>query len=342
MKRLKIYLLFILIISPVVLAGDFKSDVSKRGTTAAPFLNIGQGARATAMGSAFVGLANDPSAIYWNPAGIADLQGVQVLFDHTKWLADINYNFIAATYNLGDMGTIGVGFTTSDYGDMDVTTIDKPEGTGEIFSATDAVFSIAYAINLTDNFAIGFNPKFVYQSLWKMDATAFAMDIGVKYRTPFDGIILAMSISNFGSKMQMLGTSNLVLYDQDKNSSGNNDKIPAYLETGKWSLPLTFRVGLGYSFNIAEMHKFNIAVDALHPSDDYESVNIGGEYTFNNFISLRGGYKSLFLEDSEESFTLGFGIQQKLLGNMAIKVDYAYQDFGRLTDIQKFTVSLVF
>ena len=99
---------------------------------------------------------------------------------------------------------------------------------------------------------------------------------------------------------------------------------------------------LAYSFKIAEMHKFNVAVDALHPSDDYESVNIGGEYIFNNFIFLRGGYKSLFLEDSEESFTLGFGIQQQLLGNMAIKVDYAYQDFGRLTDIQKFTVSLVF
>lgn len=342
MKRLKIYLLSVLLLSPVVLAQDFKSDVSKRGTTAAPFLSISQGARATAMGSAFVGLADDPSAIYWNPSGIAGLQGVNVAFDHTQWIADINYNFVAATYGLGDMGTIGVSFVTSDYGDMKVTTIDKPEGTGELFTATDMAITIAYAINLTDNFAIGFAPKFINQSLWKMNASAFAMDIGVKYVTPFDGIILAMSISNFGSKMQLLGTSNLVLHDLDNKSTGNNSEIPAYLETDEWSLPLNFRVGLAYSFKVAEMHKFNVALDAMHPSDDYESVNIGGEYAFNNFIFIRGGYKSMFLENSEESFSLGFGLQQQLLGNMAIKVDYAYQDFGRLSDIQKFTVGLSF
>lgn len=52
---------------------NFETNVSKRGTVAAPFLTISQGARATAMGSAFVAIADDPSAVYWNPAGIARL-----------------------------------------------------------------------------------------------------------------------------------------------------------------------------------------------------------------------------------------------------------------------------
>ncbi|RPH74546.1 PorV/PorQ family protein [bacterium] len=332
----------VFILSPVVLAQGSVTEVSKKGTTAAPFLSISQGARATAMGSAFVGVSNDVNAIYWNPAGLAKLEGIHVSFDHTDWFADIKYNFVAASYNIGEFGSIGFSFISSDIGDMRVTTIDKPEGTGEIFSASDVAFSVAYAINLTDNFSIGFNPKFISQSIWKMSATAFAMDIGVQYKTPFDGIILAMSISNFGTKMNLSGNSNLVLHDLDLGRSGNNDKIPAYLETEEWALPLNFRVGLGYNINVSEMHKFTIAVDAMHPNDNYESINLGGEYNFNNFIFLRGGYKSLFLTDSEESFALGFGVQQELLGNIALKVDYAYQDFGRLTNIQKFTVGITF
>jgi len=323
-------------------AQGFTSDVSKKGTTAANFLSIGQSGRAVGMGSAFVGVASDVSAIYWNPAGLANLKGVNVMFDHTAWIADIKYNFFAASYNLGDLGTVGLSFTSSDVGDMKVTTIDQPDGTGEVFTVSDASFTIAYALKLTDKFSIGFSPKFIYQSIWKMDATAFALDLGVQYITPFDGMVLAMSISNFGTKMQLAGNSNLILYDPDPVNGGNNDKIPAYLETESWSLPLNFRVGVAYNPVYTEMHKLTVAVDAAHPNDNYESINAGAEYTYNDFISLRGGYKSLFLHASEETFTLGFGLRQHLMGNVALMIDYAYQDFGRLSDIQKFSIGINF
>lgn len=321
---------------------EFVTDVSKRGTTAATFLSIGQGTRATGMGSAFVALADDPSALYWNPAGITKVNGVGVIVDHTIWIADVNYNFLGLTYNLGDYGTVGLSFTTSNIGDMKVTTIDQPDGTGETFTANDAAFSIAWAIQLTDNFSIGFNPKFIYQSIWKTSSTAIAIDMGVQYVTPFDGMILGMSISNFGTKMQLEGNSALVLYDPDPNSSGNNGSIPAYLQTDEWELPLNFRVGLAYEPLKIDQHKLSLAFDALHLSDNYESVNVGGEYTFDDFFSLRAGYKSMFLKDSEESFSFGAGIKQYLLGNVSVQFDYAYQDFGRLNNIQKFSLSINF
>jgi len=321
---------------------DIVTDVSKRGTTAATFLSIGQGTRATGMGSAFVALADDPSALYWNPAGIAKVNGVGFIVDHTKWIADVDYNFLGLTYNLGDYGSLGISFTSSNIGDMKVTTIDQPEGTGETFTANDASVGIAWAIQLTDNFAIGFHPKFVYQGIWKTSSTAIAIDLGVQYVTPFDGMILGMSISNFGTKMQLEGNSALVLYDPDPNSSGNNGNIPAYLQTDEWELPLNFRVGVAYQPLKIDQHKVSLAVDALHLSDNYESVNLGGEYTFDDFFSLRGGYKSLLLKDSEESFSFGAGIRQYLLGNVSIQFDYAYQDFGRLNNIQKFSLSINF
>lgn len=321
---------------------NFISDVSKKGTTAAPFLSIGQSARAIGMGSAFVGVVNDVSSIYWNPAGLTKTQGVNVTFDHTLWLADIKYNYLAASYSLGDIGTIGFSYTGSDIGEMNVTTIAKPEGTGETFSSTQAAFSLAYAIQLTENFSIGFSPKFIYESIWRMSASAFALDLGVQYVTPFDDAILAMSISNFGSSMQLLGNSNLVLHDLDPVNSGNNGDVPAYLETNSWSLPLTFRVGIAYNPVQVDEHRLTVAVDAMHPSDNYESINLGTEYAYNDFVFLRGGFKSLFLETSEETFSFGFGVKQLLMDNVALKIDYAYQDFGRFSDIQKFTLSISF
>lgn len=337
---LKLTMLFFIIVGNTF--SQSIKDVSKKGTVAAPFLSIGQGARATSMGSAYVSLSDDASAVYWNPAGLAKLHGTGAMFDRTAWFADVNYNFVSGYVNLGDAGTIGLSFTSSEYGDMKVTTIDAPNGTGELFSATDAVFALSYAMNLTDNFAIGFTPKIVYQSIWKMSATAIALDLGVQYVTPFDGIVLGMSISNFGTKMRLNGTSNLVLHDLDPTSTGNNGSIPANLQTDDWALPLNFRVGLGYSFHVLDDHKITLALDALHPSDNYESINVGAEYAYNDFLFLRGGYKSLFLSDSEESFALGFGVKQALLNNLAIKLDYAYQNFGRLSNIQKFTVGIVF
>ncbi len=341
--KTKNYIILFLIAASVIANGQgFTSSVSKRGTSAAPFLSIGQGARAVSMGGAFVGIANDASALYWNPAGIAELDGGNFIFDHTQWFGDINYNFLAGTYYIDGFGTIGFSLTGSDIGDMKVTTIDEPNGTGEVFTVTDVAFSLAYALRLTDRFSIGFNPKFVYQSIWRMNAYAFAFDLGVKYVTPFDNAILAMSVSNFGTKMQLTGNSNLVLHDLNIQSTGNNEKIPAYLETDEWALPLSFRVGVAYNVLNTEYNKVTVAFDAIHPSDNYESIDIGAEYAYDNFVFVRGGYKSLFLTDSEEGVTFGLGIRQNLVNSVGLVFDYAYQDFGRLTNIQKITLGISF
>jgi opacity protein-like surface antigen len=348
MKRKKINLMFvvnaciIVLTSHSVYAQGYVSDVSKRGTTAAQFLSINQGARAAGMGSAFVAVADDPTALYWNPAGLTKVQGGAVVFEHVNWIADIKYDFFAASYNIGSFGTLGISFLTSNIEDMQVRTILEPEGTGETFGISDVMFSVAYAINLTDNFSIGFNPKFINQKIWRTNATAFAIDMGVQYTTPFDGMILAMSISNFGTKMKLDGTSALVLYDPDQNSTGNNERIPAYLQTDQWELPLNFRVGVSYKPFSSSMHKLLLAIDAMHPSDNYESLNLGCEYIFNDLFFLRGGYKSLFLRDSEESYTFGAGILQRFIGNVALKIDYSFGDFGRLKNVQRFSVGISF
>ena len=197
-------------------------------------------------------------------------------------------------------------------------------------------------MNLTENFSIGFNPKVIYQSIWRMSDIALALDMGILYDTPFKGFTLGMSITNFGPKMQLAGTSTTILYDAEPESSGNNGRIPANLYTEEWDLPLGFKVGVSYKNVFSGMHKILLAVDASHPNDNYESINLGGEYVFNDRFSVRGGYKSLFLDESEETFTLGAGLRQLLVGNVSIRVDYMYGDFGRLKEIQKFSIGVNF
>ena len=317
-------------------------DVSKRGTTAAQFLKVSQGARATGMGSAFVAVADDASSMFWNVAGIARQKNNSVIFDHTQWIADLGYNFIAGTINLGDFGTIGLSFVGSNYGEMKVRTIDEPDGTGAVFGVSDVAFSLGWAINLTQEFSIGFNPKVISQSIWNTSGTSFAVDMGILYDTPLDGLTIGMSITNLGTKLQLSGSTDVVLIDQDPETTGNNDRIPGEYSTGAWSLPLTYVLGLSYKVIDSDMHKIIIDVDAKHPNDNYESLNIGGEYVFNNVIALRGGYKALFLEGSEESFALGAGFRQRLLGNIAFHIDYAYQDFGAFAAVHKISVGIDF
>ena len=321
---------------------NFRENVSKRGTTAASFLEIGVGARALAMGGAFTAMADDPSAIYWNPAGIAKYKRNGLFFNHSEWIADTNFDYFAGVFQLGSVGTLGLSVTALSMDEMDVTTVDYPEGTGQTFDAGDYAVSVAYAMQLTDRFSIGFNPKIIRHYIWHMSATGLAIDVGVHYDTPMDHLTLGFSMTNFGSKLKMSGDDARVLYDYDSHSTGNNDRVTALLETSSWALPLNFKIGLMYKPITTVDHKLFISMDAQHPNNDYESVNMGAEYVFKQYLALRGGYKTLFLEDSEESLTLGFGINYPVLGNMMLHFDFAYGDFGRLEEIYKYTFSLDF
>lgn len=340
----KFYILILLIIFGVTYlsAQNYRENVSKRGTTAASFLEIPVGSRALAMGGAFTALSDDPTAVYWNVGGLAKLSRSGVVFNHTQWIADIQFNYLSAAFKLTRWGTLGLSLTSLSMDEMDVTTVEEPEGTGQTFNAGDFAVSLAYAVNLTDRFSVGLNPKIIHQKIWEMSATGFAVDIGVHYITPFKGVSIGFTMVNFGSKMQMDGHNSRVLFDLDEGSTGNNERVPAKLETDKWALPLNFRIGMMYKLMDNQVHKVNLEVDAEHPNNNYESVNTGIEYVFKNRFALRGGYKSLLLEDSEESFTLGGGVNYPVLGNIMIHIDFAYADFGLLENVQKYTVGIDF
>jgi opacity protein-like surface antigen len=321
----------------------FAQNVSKVGTTAAPFLNVGIGARAIAMGGAYVSMANDATAIYWNPAGIANMPGSEAVFNHSEWIADINFDFAGVALNLGNLGAFGLFGNFMTIGEMDVTTELYPDGTGQRFNSGAYTMGATYARSLTDRFALGFNVKYVHEYIMNSAANGLALDIGTVFTTQFRGLRLGASITNFGTKMRMTGRDLLVQHDTDPLREGNNDKVNANLATDSYEMPLYLRVGMSYNvLQDLKKHSLWIAVDAVHPSDNVEMVNIGGEYAYSNMFFLRGGYSSLFSKDAEQGLTLGAGLRYSFAGSMALKVDYAYEAFGRFDYIQKFTLGVGF
>ncbi len=330
-------LLLFMIIFPAVLFGQ-----TKVGSTAAPFLNIGIGPRAVSMGGAFVATANDVTALYWNPAGAARTNSSGAGFAHTRWFADINFNWAGAMLKIGDAGTLGLHLTYLDYGKMEVTTMREPDGTGEMFGAHDMSFALTYAFNLSDRFSIGANFKYISQAIWNTSAEAFAVDIGTLFISDIYGLRIGANISNFGTDMRLKGKDLLVLVDLHPDQYGNNDQILAELRTESYPLPLIFKVGIAMDLVDNPMHKITLAADALHPNDNAEAINIGMEYTFNKLISFRAGYKSLFLDNSEEGLTLGVGLNYDFTHSLGIFIDYAYQDFGVLEYTQHFAVGIRF
>lgn len=315
---------------------------TKVGSTAAPFLNIGIGPRAIGMGGGFTATANDVTALYWNPAGISRTEYNEAMFSHTTWFADITFNWAGAKVNLGDLGALGLSVTYLDYGKMEVTTLREQDGTGEFFTAKDMSIALSYSYNLTDRFSIGGSVKYINQSIWNSSADAIAFDLGTLFYSQIFDLRIAATISNFGTDMRLSGKDLLVLYDIDPTIYGNNDQILANLRTDSYPLPLLFRVGLAMDLLNTSMHKITIGADALHPNDNAESLNIGGEYIFNNFISLRAGYKNLFLKNTQEGLTLGIGVKYDFSPGYGFSFDYAYQDFGILKNTQHLSISVRF
>lgn len=331
------------IISIIVLAGFLSAySQTKVGSTAAPFLNIGIGPRAIAMGGGFSATANDVTALYWNPAGISRTEYNEAMFAHSNWFADITFNWAGAKVNLGDYGAVGLSVTYLDYGKMEVTTLREQDGTGEFFTAKDMSLALSYAYNLTDRFSIGGSVKYINQSIWNSSANAIAFDLGTLFYSEIFNMRIAATITNFGTDMQLSGKDLLVLYDIDPNIYGNNDQILANLRTDSYPLPLLFRVGVALDLINTQLNKVTVGVDALHPNDNSESLNVGAEYVFNNFLSLRAGYKNLFLKNSQEGLTLGVGVKYDFYPGFGINFDYAYQDFGLLKNTQHFSISVRF
>lgn len=333
--------IIVLALVPLVLVGG---DFSKTGTSAAQFLKIGVGARGTAMGDANAAVAGGADALYWNPAGIAKIAAVSLSVSHSQWFADISHTAASLALPVTESDVIGISATTLGAPEQEVTTVDQPEGTGVFYKANDIAIGISYARVLTDRFSVGVTAKYIHQSVYNETAGTVAVDLGTSLQTGFHGLVIAMSVTNFGGNLQLEGRDLIATSDINKNISGEYNPS-TNLSTEQWSLPLNFRIGIALDLvgkNDAvlgsDQHRFTLAIDGNHPNDNVERASIGGEYGWNETFFLRTGYK---INYDVERWTFGAGVKAEF-GAQHFSIDYAIADFGDLGKVSRFSVRLEF
>ena len=323
------------------LAGGASAQ-NKVATTAAPFLSIASDARAAAMGGAQVALEGGPNTAHWNPASLSRFGSGGVDFVRANWFVESQFHSVSAGFET-PFAHIGVSILVLDYGEMEVTTIANPEGTGELFNPKDMSIGITIARNITTQFSAGATFKYVQQKIWSEKATGMGMDLGVFYDTGFHNLHIGMSMSNFGADMSLSGKDLRRAIDIDPNIEGNNPRLGAALEVNEWPMPLTFRVGLSVDPWVTETQRLTLTMDAVHPNDNSESVSFGGEYGFRNFFFIRAGYRQAFSDIiNDGGLTGGFGIAYRLSTDVTAHFDYVFQDYGDLGTPQMWTLGVTF
>lgn len=320
---------------------------SKVGTTAANFLTIPVGPRATAMGGAFSAVANDATTSFWNPSGLSRMSRSEFTVTTAEWLVGTRLNWIGLAFKFDDDNAVGVSINQLDYGEEEITTPEQPNGTGQRWSANDLAVSLSYSRNLTDRFSIGGSVKYITQKIWNESASAFALDIGLLFYTELEGLRLGANISNFGTEMKLDGKDLKRPIDIDPSNSGNNPNIAGSLDTDSWPLPLVFTVGLAYDLNFLEQWNVTLTSDAVIPNNQSTHANVGVEVSWNNLLFLRGGYYGLFKDKNDKLFSsqgadglsAGVGVQYDF-GDFFAKFDYSYSDLGIFNEVSRFSLSV--
>lgn len=298
----------------------------RAGTSALPFLKIGIGSRAASMGGSFVGIADDASCLYWNPAGASQMKSSEILSSRIDWPANIAYDYIGAVYKISDVYAFGIsgGFLHTDA--MNVTTEYMPHGTGEKFYFNDYFLSVTASQRITKQFSWGISFKYVEENIAELSSRTPMIDIGTFYWTGFRSLRFAVSLINFGPNVSFDGT-----YEKKVPEGGVVEE--KYKE---FPLPTIFRIGSAMEIVDTEYNKFTLTSQLNHPIDNVETFSIGFEETLLQKYSIRGG---LNLNDSEKKFNIGLGLKLPIRGNNIV-FDYSFSRMRYLTDIQRFTLKI--
>ncbi len=335
-KVLPLLTLVTLLLTPSLL----NAQLSKVGTTAAEFLRIPVGARSSAM-SAYASTVNDASSMILNPAGLADVTDNEAMIEVTDLYLDFNHTFFGVAVPT-KKGVAGVHVLALNYGEFDETTAEAGGLTGRTFGAYSASFGFSYAQYLIPQFTVGGTIKMVYEKIANSSATAVAFDIGTLYETPFDGIRFGVSVTNFGSKLQITGNDLIIASDPDESQEGNYEP-DAKLDTEAYDLPLMLKVGLAWDAINNENIRATLSIDGNNPTNNVQSLSIGGELgLMKDQVQIRAGLPYIGQDDATEKFNAGLGVRYSINNSLKLGFNYTYHGYRYLGDVNKLGVQIYF
>lgn len=243
--------------SIVILAAFILTSVSfcyanGPGTTAASFLKIGIGARASAMGDAFTALALDGTSLYWNPAGLTQAKTQEISATYNSWFEEIRQAYFSYIFP-SSRGGVGLGINYVDMGGLEGRDV-QGNPTGD-FQARDTHIFLGYARKLKKS-SWGMTVGWLQDTIKEDKKNTFLATIGFLYPAS-ERFSLGVVAQNIGG------------------------------ELGSDPLPLTFKVGLA-----SKLKATTFALDMVKPQDNEIYYCLGAEWWLRNRLALRVGYKT--------------------------------------------------
>ncbi|MGC9070475.1 MAG: PorV/PorQ family protein [Elusimicrobiales bacterium] len=306
---------FVLIFISFSLGATEYFNDKARGITAGDFLNLEINPRALAMGGANVSVTDDASSIAVNPAGLMEINSFSIFLARSRYVEDINYNFLSYAQRISYDGVIALSAFTTDIGTIEHTDIDQ-NILGK-FSPSDSVVSIGYSRGITEfsdretDVTIGIGYKYIKSKIYHTaKATAFDMGINV-YKFTYIPYKLSFLIQNLGKGLR---------YDIES--------VP---------IPMKFKIATA----VYPFPSLLFAFDFIWPKNDSYYINLGSELKLKiaeDFsFALRGGFSTLSSRNDLGGFSFGFGTLIRFLS-----VDYAFTSMGDLGNMHLFSISFDF
>jgi len=323
MKKYK-KILACLSLSFLMIAVGHAGDIDRVGTTAATQLLLPIGARSISMGNSAIASTQGVEAIHWNPAGIAASTNSEVMFSNTAYIADIKQNYLGATLASTGLGTFGFHIQSLDFGDIEETTVDEPDGTGRTYSPTFFVVGLTYSRFLTDRIIAGVTGKYISEEIMQTGGTAMAIDFGVQYIFN-ENFRFGVAMKNVGTKLQYDGR-NLERQARIPGAGPNaeNGYFRAIAQDSE--IPSVFGFGLSYKYDLSEAANVRANAAFSNNNDYYDEILGGLEFGYNDMVFLRAGYNTVTDLDAESiyGFSAGAGIKYGI-GDFNLYIDYAFR-----------------
>jgi len=315
----------LLMLTMVLSSLTAQTDFNKVGTAGLLFLSIPGSASAQAMGRAYSGIEQGAEATFFNPALLGIEHSTQVFTSYTGWLQGLSHQSAAISFRVGRFG-VGISQMLLTCSPMTVTTTQQPQGTGETFGYLDLALGFSVSRAFSDRFSLGGTVKYIYEGVQSISAHGFGVDIGSFYWIGYNDLRIFMVLQNFGPEMRFGGS----FFDTRVKGNIREDVELRYAAI---PLPITFTMGVAGTVWKQGERGLLLAVEANHPADYSQRMNIGAEFNLTHSLFLRGGYK---INYEQESWSAGCGFK---IGRF--KSDLAYVPMKKFTDVLSYSINYI-
>ncbi|MES2590297.1 MAG: PorV/PorQ family protein [Bacteroidota bacterium] len=330
------------------LAGLFIMPINKlqagnpdrRGQAGATELLINPWARSSGWAGSNAAGVRGLEAMFSNVAGTAFTKKTELIFARTQWLkgSDININAFGLTQRVGETGAIGLAIMAMDFGDINITTVDQPEGGLGTYSPQFLNITASYAKGFSDNIYGGLALKVITEKTSNVNARGIALDAGIQYVTgKLEQLKFGISLKNVGPRMKFSGDG--LAFKAPVPSSTQNNTMTVEQRAAQYELPSLLNIGAGYDFYLKKdsvLSKTNrITAMAAFTSNSFgkDQINVGVEYGWKNMLMVRVGYayENGILKTSERTTvftgpTAGLTVEMPFGKNKStFGLDYSYR-----------------